>query len=301
MDTKGISGCRRSRRDDKGGRRRTNRSSDHASSGARKPIRTRCRREARGPIRSSNAAAGERAQPSGCHASIIASQQRRDALSSIGTRRSRPSSARVQWISRSGTGGGMPALPAGIVRPGAGRVMFRRSARRGRSLRAAASQRTPARSRQSERSHRSRARLLRVALRGRTTQPVQCRGIKLAQSNLHDGLIRRSILRVNSGSMKGLERLAQLLRCSRIEQVDQSVPPQAATPVDARTTPAVPESPLRLETTGAHVCNIVATRFNPTPVAGPTVCRQPPEVGAGWFTDHVRICAGGAQQCAFLP
>ena len=30
-------------------------------------------------------------------------------------------------------------------------------------------------------------------------------------------------------------------------------------------------------------------------------CRQSPEVGAGWFTDHVRICAGGAQQCAFLP
>ena len=30
-------------------------------------------------------------------------------------------------------------------------------------------------------------------------------------------------------------------------------------------------------------------------------CRQSPEVGAGWFNDHVRICAGGAQQCAFLP
>ena len=29
-------------------------------------------------------------------------------------------------------------------------------------------------------------------------------------------------------------------------------------------------------------------------------CRQSPEVGAGWFNDHVRICAGGAQQCAFL-
>ena len=33
----------------------------------------------------------------------------------------------------------------------------------------------------------------------------------------------------------------------------------------------------------------------------PAVCRQAPEVGAGWFSDHVRICAGGAQQCAFLP
>ena len=36
-------------------------------------------------------------------------------------------------------------------------------------------------------------------------------------------------------------------------------------------------------------------------MAGPAVCRQSPEVGAGWFNDHVRICAGGAQQCAFLP
>ena len=36
-------------------------------------------------------------------------------------------------------------------------------------------------------------------------------------------------------------------------------------------------------------------------MAGPAVCRQAPEVGAGWFSDHVRICAGGAQQCAFLP
>ena len=36
-------------------------------------------------------------------------------------------------------------------------------------------------------------------------------------------------------------------------------------------------------------------------MAGPAVYRQAPEVGAGWFNDHVRICAGGAQQCAFLP
>ena len=35
--------------------------------------------------------------------------------------------------------------------------------------------------------------------------------------------------------------------------------------------------------------------------AADAVCRQSPEVGAGWFNDHVRICAGGAQQYAFLP
>ena len=44
-----------------------------------------------------------------------------------------------------------------------------------------------------------------------------------------------------------------------------------------------------------------ATRLHPPPMAGPAVYRQSPEVGAGWFNDHVRICAGGAQQCAFLP
>ena len=37
------------------------------------------------------------------------------------------------------------------------------------------------------------------------------------------------------------------------------------------------------------------------PMARPAVCRQAPEVGAGWINVHVRICAGGAQQCAFLP
>ena len=29
--------------------------------------------------------------------------------------------------------------------------------------------------------------------------------------------------------------------------------------------------------------------------------RQRPEVGAGWSSDHVRICTGGARQLAFLP
>ena len=36
-------------------------------------------------------------------------------------------------------------------------------------------------------------------------------------------------------------------------------------------------------------------------MARPAVYRQAPEVGAAWFSDQVRICAGGAQQCAFLP
>ena len=60
-------------------------------------------------------------------------------------------------------------------------------------------------------------------------------------------------------------------------------------------------SPLRLKATGAHDRNPVAARHHPPSMAGPAVCRQSPEVGAGWFSDHVRICAGDAQQCAFLP
>ena len=64
---------------------------------------------------------------------------------------------------------------------------------------------------------------------------------------------------------------------------------------------AGPASLLRLEATGAHDRNPVATRLHPPPMAGSAVCRQSPEVGAGWFNDHVRICAGGAQQYAFLP
>ena len=95
--------------------------------------------------------------------------------------------------------------------------------------------------------------------------------------------------------------LAQLLCRPGVRPVHPCVPPQAATPVDAGATPPVTASPIQLEATGAHDRNPVATRLHPPPMAGPAVYRQAPEVGAGWFSDHVRICAGGAQQCAFLP
>ena len=93
----------------------------------------------------------------------------------------------------------------------------------------------------------------------------------------------------------GLRRLAQLLCRPGVRPVHPCVPPQAATPVDAGATPPVPASPIQLEATGAHDRNPVAARLHPPPMAGPAVCRQAPEVGAGWFSDHVRICAGGAQ------
>ena len=91
----------------------------------------------------------------------------------------------------------------------------------------------------------------------------------------------------------GLRRLAQLLCRPGVGPVHPCVPPQAATPVDAGATPAVPASPFQLEAFGAHDRNLVAARLHPPPMAGPAVCRQSPEVGAGWFNDHVRICAGG--------
>ena len=99
----------------------------------------------------------------------------------------------------------------------------------------------------------------------------------------------------------GLRGLAQLLCRSGVEPVHPCVPPQAATPVDASVTPPVPASSFQLEASGAHDRNLMVMRVHPPPMAGPAVCRQSPEVGAGWFSDHVRICAGGAQQCTFLP
>ncbi len=75
------------------------------------------------------------------------------------------------------------------------------------------------------------------------------------------------------------------------------VPPKAATPVDAGDTPPLPTPPFQLEATGAHDRTSLAA--HPLSMAGPAVCRQVPE--AGWTGAQVRICAGGAQQCAFLP
>ena len=105
----------------------------------------------------------------------------------------------------------------------------------------------------------------------------------------------------SEGGWGGSAKAGSTTLPSLVGPVHPCVPPQAATPVDAGAAPAVPTRPLQLEASGAHDLNPLATSFNPPPMAGPAVCRQAPEVGAGWFSDHVRICAGGAQQCAFLP
>lgn len=90
-----------------------------------------------------------------------------------------------------------------------------------------------------------------------------------------------------------LPRLAQRLRRPGAGPVHPLVPPQAAAPADAGTAPAIPASPLRLEAIETHDRNPVATRVHPPPMAGPAVCRQSPEVGAGWLGDQVLICVGG--------
>ncbi len=52
---------------------------------------------------------------------------------------------------------------------------------------------------------------------------------------------------------------------------------------------------VRPEATGAQDREFWVARNPPPPMAGSAVCRQAPEVGAGWINVHVRICAGGAQ------
>ncbi len=97
-----------------------------------------------------------------------------------------------------------------------------------------------------------------------------------------------------------LRRLAQLFRRHGVIPVHTRFPSQAATPVDASAAPTVPAAPSRLEEDGAHDRDTLAPCLDPPPVARPAVHRQEPEVGAGRISVHVRICAGGAQQCAFL-
>ena len=99
----------------------------------------------------------------------------------------------------------------------------------------------------------------------------------------------------------GLARLAQLLCRPRVGPLAERLSPQASTPLAAGAAPTVPASPLRLEASGAHDRNPLAARLHPPPLARSAVRRQAPEVGAGWANVHVRICAGGAQQCTFLP
>ncbi len=79
----------------------------------------------------------------------------------------------------------------------------------------------------------------------------------------------------------GLPRQPQLLRRPGVEPARQCVPPQATTPVAAGAAPAVPARPLQLEASGAHDRNRLASRLHP-----------PPEIGAGWYSDHVRNCGG---------
>ena len=139
---------------------------------------------------------------------------------------------------------------------------------------------------------------------------VQCHSCLSGSSPVHGRvpawpLVRPSQpdLHFGDNHLRLVERIchAPLLTMRWLVSVHPCVPLQAATPVDAGVTPPVPASPLQYEAPGAHDRNPVATRIHPSLMAGPAFRRQASEIGAGWSTDHVRICAGGTQQCAFLP
>ena len=84
------------------------------------------------------------------------------------------------------------AWPDGIPGRDAGNAMPSLSARRGNTLRAEAVARSPELSLQSRRSHKPRARLLRLASNAAAAPVNHCivLGIKLAKTNLHAGLVR---------------------------------------------------------------------------------------------------------------
>ena len=107
----------------------------------------------------------------------------------------------------------------------------------------------------------------RLFLRHRDAFSAQCSGVHQGWANSSGRLGRVREGWLNYFAIPGSSRYIQC------------VPPQAATPVDTSVALAVPASPLRLEATGAHDLNPVGTCFNPTPMTGPAVCRQSPEVG----------------------
>ncbi len=81
----------------------------------------------------------------------------------------------------------------------------------------------------------------------------------------------------------------------------EHVPRQAATPVAAGDTPPLPAPPFRLEAIGC-AWPISFGRASPSATHGRTSGLPSGTRGRSpWMGVQVRLCAGGAQQCAFLP
>ena len=72
---------------------------------------------------------------------------------------------------------------------------------------------------------------------------------------------------------------------------DVRAPSQAA--MAARLATPVAEGPHYLGQGRPAGNGLLASATDRAPMAEHALCRQSPEVGAGWFNDHVRICAGG--------
>lgn len=77
-------------------------------------------------------------------------------------------------------------------------------------------------------------------------------------------------------------------------------PPRAVTLAATGASPAAPASPLPPDATEAHDRTPAAMRLNPPLMAGPAVCRQSPEAGAGRFGDRVWLCARGHRAAVTL-
>ena len=101
---------------------------------------------------------------------------------------------------------------------------------------------------------------------------------------------------------QGSEWMAELLCGPRVSAVAERIQILAQKILDARHPEAVAACPqIQLEAVGANDRNTLAESLHQTPVASTAVCRQSSEVGAGWTSVQVRICAGGGQKCPSLP
>ena len=95
--------------------------------------------------------------------------------------------------------------------------------------------------------------------------------------------------------------MAQLLRSTYQLSLPGIICVASAAHLDSGAPSEVRERPLLLGLAAGDQQQAVAQAPHRTPMADYAICRQPPKVGAVCVNAHVRICAGGAGQPAFLP
>jgi len=90
----------------------------------------------------------------------------------------------------------------------------------------------------------------------------------------------------------GRQRVAELLCRPDKRPLPAKLHLHPETDMAVGTAPTVATGSLQLATAASPGGPILAQTVDQIPVAGKAVRRQIPEVGAGWFNDHVRIRAG---------